>query len=566
VVFPGDTDEVKDNSLAGLALSQYGAATGVSSRTGQIIADSMANITGVQQDAYAVQAATDYYLWALSVTDCTLRGVWARPITGLDDVQEWVNDRDIYLTRVLRTPFADRNIYGDRPPPGITYPVTLLSTTGGGLWKATIRTTSGGSIGNGPQLGFGANAPVLYVDPAASSHSPGDTGTAVPDPLVPGAWIFEPSSAPDVDSLPVTTQSGSTYTLQAADLFTEIVFTASAVTVTLPASGGAFVNGYACVLRAAAGTTITLSSTQTIDGIATIGPLQDLWVVFDGTNWKTIRGWGPTTTAGDIYTVDTAPQRLAVGTQGQLLSVNTTQPTKLQWINPCCTTTSGTSTVPSVGTSATIAVVNSAPFSANTAVVFADGTNTYYANVNGVPSGTSIAVTVTGITAGAAGNTLASGASVNVASPPSGPAPGAPTALAATTGNQSVNLTWSAPSGNPAPVAYAVYDASSSGAVGSSSPVAYVTTTSALITGLTNGVAKFFAVQAIGQLGGISAFTSVISATPNSGSQTYNTSGSHTFTASFTGPHTIELWVHLVPATGLGFWWSWWWRVCLFCS
>ena len=51
-------------------------------------------------------------------------------------------------------------------------------------------------------------------------------------------------------------------------------------------------------------------------------------------------GWGacgtssPLTTKGDLYTYDTGNQRLAVGTDGQVLSANSAQATGLEWITP----------------------------------------------------------------------------------------------------------------------------------------------------------------------------------------------------------------------------------------
>lgn len=65
--------------------------------------------------AYATQAATDYYGWCQPSTDATIRGLVARPPTGFDLCVEWCHppDRKL-LTRVVRRPWADANIYGDR--------------------------------------------------------------------------------------------------------------------------------------------------------------------------------------------------------------------------------------------------------------------------------------------------------------------------------------------------------------------------------------------------------------------------------------------------------------------
>lgn len=192
VVFPGDSDLVTVKTLTGLAITAYGSETGVAGKTGQIIADALADSTGGEMAAYATQAATDWYNWALALTDCTLRGYWARPITGLDNFQEWVQQPGQMVTRVVRPPFSDYNLYGDRAQPGYTYPVRLLEDGGDGTWKATIRTTATGVIGDGPQLGYGGDDFVLWTDPDTFVGTVGMFGTAVPDPFVPYRWIFVP--------------------------------------------------------------------------------------------------------------------------------------------------------------------------------------------------------------------------------------------------------------------------------------------------------------------------------------------------------------------------------------
>ncbi len=53
----------------------------------------------------------------------------------------------------------------------------------------------------------------------------------------------------------------------------------------------------------------------------------------DGT-WSTPSGSSPLTTKGDIYTYDTANQRLAIGTDGQTLTPDSTTATGLKWVTP----------------------------------------------------------------------------------------------------------------------------------------------------------------------------------------------------------------------------------------
>ena len=112
-----------------LSLSQYGDNVGIvdGTRGGLIVADSRSDLTTtVQQQAYALQAATDYYLWALSVTDATFRGLVPVQPTGLDYAVEWCHLPDGIFTRVIRQPFSDRNIYGG---PAITNSLTVNVAT-----------------------------------------------------------------------------------------------------------------------------------------------------------------------------------------------------------------------------------------------------------------------------------------------------------------------------------------------------------------------------------------------------------------------------------------------------
>lgn len=76
------------------------------------------------------------------------------------------------------------------------------------------------------------------------------------------------------------------------------------------------------------------------------------------------------------------------------------------------------------------------------------------------------------------------------------PPPGVPTSLAGTAGDQQVALTWTAPAANSGPevIGYAVQYSDDSGATWADS--ADSATTSATVTGLTNGTAYVFRVAA----------------------------------------------------------------------
>lgn len=116
VVFWGYDPVATSVTLASLALTEYTGMTAVPGRSAQIVADIPAVSAGATRTAYATQAATDYYLWALSRSDVMLRGLHEWPMTGLDHVVEWIHEPSQILTRVNRRILADNNLYGDAPP------------------------------------------------------------------------------------------------------------------------------------------------------------------------------------------------------------------------------------------------------------------------------------------------------------------------------------------------------------------------------------------------------------------------------------------------------------------
>lgn len=226
VAFPGDKQTLTTGTLASLALSQYTGVTGVADAYAWIRADLNANTAGATRTAYATQAATDYYQWALSPTDATFRGVVGGDlISGLEDrvEVEYLPEKyttvgrpafgctlpgpvvppayrvagDRILTRVVPTDRSDRALWGDRPPAGYSYAVELKGTAdGSGNWKADILVTSGSGLATGPQLGYGGDEYVLEVSSDLATPAAGDIGVAVPDPFQAYRWSFIPSGGP----------------------------------------------------------------------------------------------------------------------------------------------------------------------------------------------------------------------------------------------------------------------------------------------------------------------------------------------------------------------------------
>lgn len=110
VVFEGDTTEIETINLNTLALAQYSGYSGVSGASATICADMSPLASDADRRAYAIQAARDYYLWALSRTECTIRGLQAVPFTGMESAIEWVHPASgEMVTRIFRLPQADRN-------------------------------------------------------------------------------------------------------------------------------------------------------------------------------------------------------------------------------------------------------------------------------------------------------------------------------------------------------------------------------------------------------------------------------------------------------------------------
>jgi len=216
VTFWGDVPTATSNTLASLALPEFGSYVGNAGAKAFVGVDQRAGQTTPAPASVATQVATDYYLWWLSLVDATYRGVQPAEPTGLEDRIEWewvpgrrpairpedardpvdpILPADRILTRVVPLDWHDRNLYGDRPPPGYTYAVELDSKHEyEDRWKATIQVAdlASGELVDGPQLGWSEDEYVLY---GRAGLTAGAYGTAVPDPLLPDRWAFVPGSS-----------------------------------------------------------------------------------------------------------------------------------------------------------------------------------------------------------------------------------------------------------------------------------------------------------------------------------------------------------------------------------
>lgn len=110
----------------------------------------------------------------------------------------------------------------------------------------------------------------------------------------------------------VNAQTGTTYTFTINDYGQLVTFNNSgAVAVTLPQATGTFTTWNTMVNNVGSGTVTITPTTSTINGASTVtlGQNQGIWIVSDGTNYQTFRGFGTgtisgpgSTTSGDIVT------------------------------------------------------------------------------------------------------------------------------------------------------------------------------------------------------------------------------------------------------------------------
>src|SRR5262249_13060335 len=134
----------------------------------------------------------------------------------------------------------------------------------------------------------------------------------------------------------VDARTTATETIGVASLGKLVTFgNAGATAVTLNSSVPAdFLCAYEII---GAGTATLTPSSGTINGGANLVAATGAagWLFFDGTNWKAVTGGrtSPLTTKGDLYVYSTADDRLPVGTDGQQLQADSTQPKGIKWVS-----------------------------------------------------------------------------------------------------------------------------------------------------------------------------------------------------------------------------------------
>ena len=170
------------------------------------------------------------------------------------------------------------------------------------------------------------------------------------------------------------------------------------------------------------------------------------------------------------------------------------------------------------GASITDYVVQYSSNSGTSWSTFADGTSTTTtATVTGLTNGSSYVFKVAAVNSAGTGAYSSSSSSVLVGTP------GTPTSVVGSSGDAQISLVWSAPtsSGGSSITDYVVQYSSNTGTTWSTFADGTSTTTTATVTGLTNGSAYIFRVSAVNSVGSSSYSVASSSIAPHSDSWTY---------------------------------------------
>jgi hypothetical protein len=144
-------------------------------------------------------------------------------------------------------------------------------------------------------------------------------------------------------------QTGTSYTYLSTDLGKLVTHTnGSAIAGTLPQATGAFGSGwYMWVEDRGVGTLTITPTTSTIDGASTLVLTtgEGVLIASDGTNYYAVRGISPggaspLTTKGDVWGFSTVNARIPVGSNGQVLTADSTQTLGLKWATASAATES----------------------------------------------------------------------------------------------------------------------------------------------------------------------------------------------------------------------------------
>ncbi len=342
-----------NTTLASLSLTLAAGVAGVTAGTARITADPATPTSG-QKSTYAAQAALDYYQWGFALTDATLRGfVSTDGPCGLDDLVEWVHTPDTMVTRVLRSVWSDRNVYGDAnagtPTPGVSSPYkepvrvatvvagTLASSFAAGqvvdnvtlvLNDRILIKDQSSATENGIYVVQASGAPIRSLDAdtgalllgaqvtACEGDANADTGwlcsTDAPITIGASAINWEPYAPTGFPAELTGVYNGSTG------------YPWTRLTITGASTGSA-------------SPTVTGTGAVTPDNNTALVSGQRGWLVYDPRSTTKGRVFIPTppksplTTKGDIYVYSTQDTRLPVGSNGYVLSSDSTQTTGLKW-------------------------------------------------------------------------------------------------------------------------------------------------------------------------------------------------------------------------------------------